>query len=144
MKKNVIKSILTAAAVVLCLSVAAPAFGASAAARVNIPFGFEAANLSLPAGQYHIEQAASGSGIYLANEKGEKWAILTAPAGNPNRFESPRVVFERAGSTYRMATLYFAGTSGAASIPATRSQITVARLNGNSPADRIELALFRP
>jgi hypothetical protein len=135
-----IHSMLTAA-MVICLAIAVPAFGASAAARVDIPFAFEAANHSLPAGEYHIERNSTGSGIYLANAKGEKWAILTSPAGNPNRFEAPRVVFERSGSTYRMATMYFAGTSGAAAIPATKSQMTIAR---TTTPERIELALFRP
>lgn len=138
------RSMFAAVAVVVCLAVAVPAFGATAAARVTIPFAFEAANLSLPAGEYQIERTSNGSGIYLANAQGEKWAILTCPTGNPSRFEAPRVVFERSGSTYRMATMYFAGTSGAAAIPATKSQMTVARNNPSDKADRIELALFRP
>ena len=67
---------LTAAAVVICLAVAVPAFGASAAARVSIPFGFEAANLSLPAGEYRIERTATGSGIYIANAQGEQLSLI--------------------------------------------------------------------
>ncbi|MBN9659477.1 MAG: hypothetical protein J0H49_14940 [Acidobacteria bacterium] len=131
-------TIFGAIAMVMCLTMALPAFGATA--RVSIPFAFEASTVSLPAGEYLLETSDSGTVLFLTGKEAGKNAIIVAPAGEAkSRFEG-KLVFEHVGSTYRLAQAQVIGAISVMRIPATHAQLLMAK---DQPAERIELALNR-
>ena len=110
------------------------------AVRVTVPFAFEAGEHAMPAGEYTVEQPASGGAIYITAPDGERRALMTFPAGNPSQPKSPRLVFERFGGSYRLAEVWAAGASTGAALPMTRSQMLVAE---HGRRERVEIALAR-
>jgi hypothetical protein len=57
-----------------------PAFAATPAMRVNVPFAFIVGNQKLAAGQYAVETASeNGNGVVLIQGEGHAVAVLTSP-----------------------------------------------------------------
>ena len=133
-------STFSALAAVLCLAGALPASANQMAPiRVTVPFAFEAGDHAMPAGIYSIEHRSANATLILTSPDGERRALLTLPAGDPVNPKSPRLVFEKAGDTYRLAEVWVSGGAGA-NIPATKSQMLVAK---TAKKERVELALVR-
>ncbi|MGJ5815059.1 hypothetical protein [Paludibaculum fermentans] len=131
-------TIFGAMALVLCLTMAMPAFGASA--RVSIPFAFEASSVSLPAGDYLLETSDSGAVLFLTGKESGRNAIIVAPAGEAKSRFDGKLVFEHSGSTYRLAQAQILGATAVMRIPATHAQLLMAK---ESPSERVVLALNR-
>lgn len=131
-------TIFGAMAIVMCLTMAVPAFGATA--RVSIPFAFEASNVSLPAGEYLLETSDSGTVLFLTGKEAGRNAIIVAPAGEAKSRFDGKLVFEHAGSTYRLAQAQIIGAASVMRIPATHAQLLMAK---DTPTERVVLALNR-
>lgn len=123
-------------AMALCLMMTAPAFGATA--RVNVPFAFEASSVSLPAGTYTLETSDNGGILYVSNPGQERHAILVMPERSAKDPSQAKLVFERVGSTYRLAEVQLAGAAPVVSIPATSAQLLMAK---SEPPARVVLAM---
>jgi len=132
--------VLTALALTICLTAALQAQGTFQAVRVSVPFAFEARDHSLPAGEYQIEYRQANAMLVITPPAGDRQAVLTMPIGNPNDPKSPRLVFERMGNVYRLAEVWVGGAATGAGIPATRSQMLIAR---TQTPQRVEIALVR-
>lgn len=139
MKIRRLISTFGALAAVLCVAAAMPAFANPAAPiRVTVPFAFEAGDHALPAGEYQIEHRSSNATLVVTAPDGERHALLTFPTGDPSNPKSPRLVFEKAGGTYRLAEVWVTGAATGAGVPATKSQLLVAK---GAKKERVELAL---
>ena len=123
-------------AMAVCLLMTAPAFGASA--RVNVPFAFEVSSVSLPAGSYVLETSDNGAILYVSNPGQERHAVLVKPERASKDPSEAKLVFERVGSTYRLAEVQMTGAVPVVSIPATSAQLLMAKTE--QPA-RVVLAL---
>jgi hypothetical protein len=125
----------------VALFAAAPAFGASPV-RTYVPFAFEAGTHSLPAGNYVVERGINGGFLYLYNvDQNKTVAVGTTPEGNPNEFNSPRLVFEKLGEGYRLTEAWVAGAAGGQGIQPTRQQMLVA--SRQARGERVVIALSR-
>ncbi|HEY3442508.1 MAG TPA: hypothetical protein VGK29_17245 [Paludibaculum sp.] len=133
-------SIFRAAALTAALALAMPVFGQATQTRVNIPLAFEMGKDSMPAGDYVI-QANSGSWqMLITDPTGAQRVIMTIPVGNPKTPLEGKLVFQRLGSTYRLAEVYLAGAPTGVQIPATKAQIELAK---RQKTERFEVAMIR-
>ena len=140
MTTNRLISTFGALALVVCLAGALPAFANQMAPiRVTVPFAFEAGDHAMPSGSYYIEHRSANATLIITAPDGHRHALLTLPAGDPANPKSPRLIFEKAGDSYRLAEVWVSGGAGAG-IPATKSQLLVAK---NAKKERIEIALVR-
>jgi hypothetical protein len=125
----------------VALVAAVPAFGANPV-RAHIPFAFEAGSQSLPAGQYVFERALNGAFLYVQSvDRNGRIALGVTPEGNPNSPREPQIVFERIGSTYRLAEVWVANSAVGMGIQPTPQQMLMAKKFG--PPQRVVVALVR-
>lgn len=140
MKNLITRTALLAILILTVVTLAMPAL-AAAQIRVYVPFAFEAGSSVLPEGHYTVQAALGGRYLLLTNvNSGDGTNVFSMPAGDPANPKSPRLVFERLGSSYRLAEVWV-GEGLGQSIPMTRQQLLVAK-QGGTP-HRVEIALKR-
>ena len=135
--KKSLFTVFAALAIAACLSMTS--FGTTVAiARATVPFGFDASNASMAAGQYDIRRDLGSQFIYLTDEKGVTRSFLSSNIGNPNVATRARLVFERTAAGYRLSQVYL-GEGGGYAIQGPKSTpMTVAQAE---QPERIEIAL---
>jgi len=133
-------SMFRAAAFAAALALAMPVFGQATQTRVNIPLAFEMGKDSMPAGDYVIQAGSGSSRMIITDPSGVQRAVLTIPVGNPNTPVQGKLVFQRLGSTYRLAEVHLAGAATGVQIPATKAQIELAK---RQKTERVEVAMLR-
>ena len=105
------KTTLFAAAAVLLLSVVATSncYAQQTALVVNIPFAFQAGNHTLPAGEYRVEPALSGSKAFQTLRRVDGDAVMiiqTMSVETKNGNRTPALVFNRYGQTYFLSQIW--------------------------------------
>lgn len=129
-------------AIAAVLTAGLPAWANPAAPiRVTVPFAFEAGDRSLPAGAYEIEHRSANGMLIVTEPSGERHALVTFATGDPANPKSPRLVFEKMGSTYRLAEVWVTGAGAGAGVAPTKAQkMLIARA---AKRERVEIALVR-
>ncbi len=135
------KSLFRAAALTAALALALPVFAQGNQTRVNIPLAFELGEHSMPAGDYMFERQFTGSTLHVTDPSGVKRAYLTHPAGSAHDPFKGKLVFYKTGDVYRLAEVHLTGAPSGVKVPATRTQIEIAK---RQKPVRIEVALARP
>src|ERR1700689_935871 len=95
------KQILTIAAGLLLSTFAAAQCSAQSTIRVNVPFSFDAAGKTMPAGEYSVRpDALTGDTIRsIARSDGKETVLVTTFSVDRNgKAVSPRLVFHRYGN----------------------------------------------
>jgi hypothetical protein len=73
----------------------------------EVPFSFQVADQTLPAGNYSVEQLGLGRGIRLQNNKLGAGTQCTAARRKFGRTEAARLVFDRSDAGYQLAEVWF-------------------------------------
>lgn len=129
-----------AATAAFALFAAAYPVVAASAVRANVPFGFEAGDMKLPAGHYMLKRPNSSHYIELSNlDKPDTILLPVVGSGNIPASKSPRLLFEHVGNTYRLAEVKMAGSTPSDSIARNKKQALVAQRQGVTEV--VEVAL---
>lgn len=103
--------LLSLTAVMLLASM--PIFAQTGSAvRVKVPFAFEAANLSMPAGLYTVERSTNHQLLSIVSEEGVRRYLTIASAGSYSDFGDSHLVFEKTATGYQLASLRMPGDGG--------------------------------
>ena len=140
MTSATIKSIFRAVAVTATLALALPVFGQAIQTRVTIPVAFELGHDSMPAGHYILQRAFGTGQMFITDPAGVQRAFMTLPVGGTQSPYDGKLVFEKMGHTYRLAEVYLIGAPNGVRIPATKSQVEMAK---QQKPDRLEVAMVR-
>ena len=73
--------------------------------RAQVPFGFEASGMTLPAGEYQIRWNLLNATIELQGEDRKGILLLANPAYDRNN-KTPRLVFNRYGNKYFLSEIW--------------------------------------
>jgi hypothetical protein len=86
----------------------------------HIPFDFQVAGMTLPAGDYNVKIAGDTKVLTFQNRgNGDSIMLLTVPVSG-KLAEEPRLTFLYDGERYTMKTAWFAGMSGGYSTPKSK------------------------
>ena len=137
--KNLLNRIALTAVVALGIALLSMPAAAAVQVRVYVPFAFEVGAATLPEGTYTVNSQPGGQYLTFSSIEGTGGAhILCLPMESNTQAGSPRLVFERYGSTYRLSEVWVQSSRGH-SVPKTHDQLLVARHSG--PPARIEIAM---
>jgi hypothetical protein len=121
MVKNLRFAIILSALAVLLIAAAAPVAASHTLSRANIPFDFVLNGKAMPAGTYQFQSGEWKGLMSVFDREGRRHMLPVMPLGSPGVLQNPRVVFERAGATYRLSEIWFSnGIAGRASLPRTK------------------------
>jgi hypothetical protein len=113
--------------------------GSKSLAQVNIPFAFQMANKTLPAGTYQIEREFND--ILLLRGPGKVSGFLMMhEAINIHPADHGAVVFERYGSKYFLHQVWTADTPYGLESPKSRAESDAVRAQNKQAATSVELA----
>jgi hypothetical protein len=92
--------------------------------RVEVPFGFKAGNLSLPAGTYKVELNQKIQRVLLSQLDGKASCFLLVKASNGSKIaEQGSLVFNQYGSSYFLTRVKTAGVAGSAELFTSRAEL---------------------
>lgn len=124
--KFVPKSILTSSlrmAALFSLAVVLPANAEGL--RASVPFGFEAAGIAMPAGEYQIRIDRQAHQATFLNSGGETHRVFIATDGvNPANAEAGMLKFYRTGDTWQLREMKSPGTATRHTLPSRRTNDT--------------------
>lgn len=120
-------SIFRAIALTAAVCVVMPVFGQTTKARVDVPLAFEVGTESMPAGQYTFERDTTSWQMLITDPAGVTRAVMTTPVGDPRSPIDGKLVFEKTGDSYRLAEIHLAGAPNGVKVPATKTQIELAK-----------------
>jgi hypothetical protein len=112
MKKNALKVLALVSGILLiaCASVQAQS---SRTIRANIPFEFETARNTLPAGDYTIQKVNSETLVLRdTNMKPRAFVLAAQRISSLDQGSSMRLVFHRYGSSYFLSEVWTSGSYG--------------------------------
>jgi len=140
MKKQHVPFVL----VLSLLLVAGSAFAQTISIKSNIPFSFNAAGKSMPAGQYSIKTLGTSSSKSLVLQGSEPGAVMILGANSSEKMvaaDETKLVFHVYGSEYFLSEVWVAGNSLGHQIPVTTRERELAK--GNTPQDVDVIASLR-
>jgi hypothetical protein len=99
----------------LCLILAALAYGQTPV-KVSVPFQFNAAGKTLPAGQYEILRTAGDANLRLVSADGKSSAIVTIVTRLAGAMHTTpkdaHLVFDKVGETFYLSEFWNPGEDG--------------------------------
>jgi hypothetical protein len=110
------KSVTIAAAVLAIGLMPAGARAEGRKIKAEIPFAFHAGNHSLPAGAYLFEQMDGRPMLMITPPSGDRFAVLTHPAGKTEESSAPGLVFEQDEAGYRLTEVWARGSAQTAGL----------------------------
>jgi hypothetical protein len=133
-----------AAAAVLLFAAAVPSTAEPISSRAvaSVPFAFDLGGATMPAGKYYFETRPMNGMLVVTDTTGRNHAYLTMPAIDAKGESSARLVFEKRGSTYRLAQVWSTASGMGAILPKDKKQDKLAQLR-KTPAEFVTLALNR-
>jgi hypothetical protein len=132
--------VLCAAAAVLTLASMPAMAQAYSRTKATVPFAFSVNGVNMPAGKYVFESNPLSGMLKIVDPAGGGQAFLTVPVGNPNEPASPRLVFHKTGSRYRLSEVWIPGAANGSSLPMTKQDKLA---ENRAKASVIEVALNR-
>jgi len=108
---------------------------------VNIPFAFTAGKMTLPAGEYRVQQPAIHStALIIQRVDGSASTIVTTFAASPNgRQDKTMLVFHRYGARYFLAQVWRAGDSRGHELPKSAKEKEQALAARNEAPDQVTI-----
>ena len=101
--------------------------------RVEVPFGFKAGNLSLPAGTYKVELEQRNQRVWLNQLDGKANCFLIVKALNGSKIaDRGSLVFNQYGSSYFLTRVKTAGVEGSAELFTSRAELEFAKAQPES------------
>ena len=119
-------------AVAVGLLVAAMAAGpcfAQRASRANIPFAFQVANQTMPAGEYVIEGMSNTNELaqmIRRTDSSAAVAVLTLAGDAENEWSTPELVFHKYGNSYFLSEIW-TGQGQGRRLPVSKGEKELAR-----------------
>jgi hypothetical protein len=74
---------------------------------VNVPFGFVAGSVRLPAGQYTVRESSENGIIFVTNTNGSAVALITSPGNRFGSRSSVGLSFDRVAGEPHLAQITF-------------------------------------
>ena len=146
MKNTRFNSILSSSLIACALTIgslastqSAFAQGGSALAKVEIPFAFQMANQTLPAGTYHIDREAHDIILFRGPDKVSR-LLMMHEATKLHPADHGAVVFERYGGKYFLHQIWTEGSTHGLESSKSRVESNLARAQNNQAATSVELA----
>ncbi|HEY0794938.1 MAG TPA: hypothetical protein VGD64_04080 [Acidisarcina sp.] len=127
MKRNLIA---TFALAVAAMAVSAPAVIAQSESQATIPFNFQVARSSMPAGTYVLETNGFGP-VSVRDTHNGHTRLALGMAEQSNKASHSRLIFHRYGSKYFLAEIWGGGTTGV-KVPETKQEAEY-RASNESP-----------
>jgi hypothetical protein len=151
MRNSIQKSILSIFAMLVllgALTISSAVARSSSSLVVNIPFDFQVAGKTLPAGQYVIERStlSSAEGLSLRNvEKRQGAYVLTTAVQAYNRQSASRLVFTRYKDQYFLSQFWTAGEASGRELIKTERERAVERelAQNGAKAERVSIAVMQ-
>jgi hypothetical protein len=105
---------------VILLAVGSLSAQISNAVKADIPFGFTAGNITMPAGEYQIANS-DHPGTLLIRSEGSSGMFVGANAAQANgRAGSTKLVFHRYGDRYFLYQIWVQGEDRGSEVPMTK------------------------
>lgn len=120
---------------------ATPARQSQEALLVNIPFGFTAGRMVLPAGEYRVQKSAHDSQALLIQRTDQSAATLvssSAAQANAPQTQS-QLVFHRYGNRYFLSNVWTAGSSRGRELPKSAKEKKQALVAGNETPNQVTI-----
>ncbi len=108
---------------------------------VNIPFAFTAGQMTLPAGEYRVQDLRAGSTVLLIQRTDRSAATLvTSFATSANRRrDQTKLIFHRYGNHYFLAQVWIEGSSRGREIPKSAKEKEQALVTDNTTPDQVTI-----
>jgi hypothetical protein len=146
MKTTRFNSILSSSLIVCALTIGSLASTRSAFAqestallRVDIPFAFQMAKQTLPAGVYQIDRRANDIIVLHGPDKASRF-LMMHQATTLHPADHAAVVFERYGSKYFLHQVWTGGTTHGLESPKSRAESNALKAQNNQAPTSVELA----
>jgi hypothetical protein len=145
MKNTRLASILNSSLLACALTIGSLASTQSASAQstglaeVNIPFAFQTANQTLPAGMYRIDRE-SGSVVWLRGPGRANGFVLMYSAVKTHASNHGSIVFDRSGDKYFLRQIWTAGSTDGLECPKSRAEKESLQANNKQAPSLTELA----
>ena len=126
MKKQHVPFVL----VLSLLLVAGSAFAQTISIKSNIPFSFNAAGKSMPAGQYSIKTLGTSSSKSLVLQGSEPGAVMILGANSSEKMvaaDETKLVFHVYGSEYFLSEIWVEGSTAGHQIPVSSRERELAK-----------------
>lgn len=151
MRNNFSRSILSIfAALVLLAGLIAQGVEARASGNlvVQIPFDFQVAGKTLPAGLYVIERStlASAEGLSLRNTNNKHGVyVLTSTVRSGSRQSGSRLVFNRYKEQYFLSQLWTSGEASGRELIKTGRELSIERelTKAGAAPERVSVAIMK-
>jgi hypothetical protein len=133
MKRAVLSSVLTASLLVIAVVSFAYA-GSSSTTTAKVPFAFSVGKVSLPAGEYTINELSSGL-IRIQGDGSHQCFDLTNPGTSPGKDTSARLVFHRYDDQYFLSETYNGVDDAVRRFPISKLEKELMATGSNSVAE---------
>jgi hypothetical protein len=146
MKNTRLTSILNSSLIACALTIgslastqSASAQGNIAMAEVNIPFAFQTATRTMPAGMYRIDRESSH--LVLLRGPGKAAGFVQMYGATQSRVsDHGTIVFDHYGDKYFLRQIWTAGEKVGLECPKSRAEKETLQAKNNQAPDSIELA----
>jgi hypothetical protein len=120
------RSLITLAAVVALAPVTG--YAQSNSMRVSVPFEFTVARTVLPAGDYTVQSNSLQRVVSLQTTNRDSAAsVIAIQAVRDKAQEQPTLVFNRYGSNYFLASIWWAGVTSGLELPKSKTEKELAK-----------------
>ena len=112
--------------------------------RIDVPFGFQAGNASLPAGTYTVEVNQTAQRVKLNQLDGKSNCFLMVKAFNgAGLVDRGSLVFTQHGSSYFLKRVKTAGVEGGAELFTSKAESQLAKVQPASKNETVIIASGR-
>jgi len=146
MKNTRLNSILSSSLIACALTIgslastpSALAQGGTALAQVNIPFAFQMANETLPAGTYRIDLESSHVVLLRGPDKASGFLVMNT-ANKVHPADHGSIVFDRYGDKYYLRQIWTKGETNGLECPKSRAEKNAVVAQNKEAATSVELA----
>jgi hypothetical protein len=148
MKNTRLNSILSSGFIACALAIGSLASTQSASAqttitKVTIPFAFQTANQTLPAGTYLVERA-SANVILLEGPRHSSGFVMMHTANRSKATDHGMLSFDRTGGKYYLRQIWTAGSQNGLECPKSRSEKEALVAINSEATSTVELAFNAP
>lgn len=120
MKRETIRTVVTLSLVVFGVASTVIAQG-QGVVRAKIPFSFNVAGKSMPAGEYLINKTGQSS-LFLIRGESKAAYVLTNSKNSTKSVDKTKLVFRRYGDQYFLGQMWSRGESSGVTFPVTGAE----------------------
>lgn len=123
----------------LALTQSASAQGSTAVAKVDIPFAFQMANQTFPAGTYQIDREPNHVIQFRGPDRAGRFVVMNE-ATKIHPADRGVVVFKRYGSKYFLREIWTEGATSGLECTKSRAESNLVKAQNSQAATSVELA----